>query len=407
MKKYILLLLLFTSCGFIEKYQDSNIQMIKIYQGMTTIPPMAFFEDLVTSDISIPKIFHTSRFKSEKLDFDKYNIVKIQAIEAVFTKTTEFLKKYPNAKVEIHIQIFLNCFDYGKLLKLIPKDRIESIHLYDDGTEDYINLYQWKSNSELEEFLAIEDKKTENFFKTGSSSISEHRYSLEKVYPWQVVQHMLRPDYLDLSINGNKLDPIKNRITSNITIDFENMSKILTTEQKQLYFDLIGFEQKVIKDLYDNSPNPNFALTGTTIWSTDLIERNFFADQHINIFKNLIEPTKYLNKYFNGKQYNFFFKLHPRGDEINDKIVATFPDYYRLPDTAGYESLIVSGLIPKKTGGILSSLYFSLPKDKISFLVFKGSRAEAQEDSLVQVMKELDIIQDSQLYFWDELNNTL
>ncbi|MDK2818783.1 MAG: hypothetical protein KFW21_04975 [Spirochaetota bacterium] len=52
-------------------------------------------------------------------------------------------------------------------------------------------------------------------------------------------------------------------------------------------------------------------------------------------------------------------------------------------DTVAYESLIFSGVNPEKIGGILNSLYFSLPKDKISFLVFKGTRAEAQENSLV------------------------
>ena len=398
MKKYILLLLIFASCT-VTPPEVGNPEIIKLYQGTTTVPPMGFFEDLVKTDNSVPKILHTARFASTGVDFKKHNIIKLDTKEDVFTKTTELLEKYPNAKIEIHTQLFLKCFDYGKLLKSIPQDRIASIHLYDDGAGDYTGLYNMKLANKVEETLATDEKTWEEFFTGKSPTPGTLRYSLEKIYPGKVVHHMMRPEYLELAVHGNKLDPIQNRVKSVKKIDFENMAKTFTTEQKELYFDLVGFDQKVVKDMYDKSPNPDFALTGTTTWEGGSADRDFYAQAQINMIKNLVLPAGDLNKYLDSKEYDFFFKLHPNGSDINDTITAAFPDYERIPDAVGYEALIVAGLIPEKTGGILSSLYFSLPKDKIAYLIYTGSR----EDALVQVMTELDIIVDAQLHSWDSL----
>ena len=397
MKKYILLLLIFASCT-VTPPEVGNPEIIKLYQGTTTVPPMGFFEDLVKTDNSVPKILHTARFASTGVDFKKHNIIKLDTKEDVFTKTTELLEKYPNAKIEIHTQVFLKCFDYGKLLKSIPQDRIASIHLYDDGSAAYTGLYAMKNNVNLEKILQADEKVMEDFF-TGTSLTPGDRYSFEKVYPGKVVQHMLRPEYLELAVHGSKLDPIKNRVKSVKKIDFENMAKNFTTEQKELYFDLVGFDQKVVKDMYDSSPNPNFALTGTVTWEGGSEDRDFYAQKQINMIKNLVLPTGDLNEYLDSKEYDFFFKLHPAGGDVNDTITAAFPDYLRIPDAVGYEALIVAGLTPAKTGGILSSLYFSLPKDKIAYLIYTGSR----EDNLIKVMEELDIVTDVQLHSWDSL----
>ena len=404
MKKYILLLLIFASCS-VTTPDVKAPEIIKLYQGTTTVPAMGFFEDLVKSDSSIPRILHTARFESVDVDFEKHNIIKIQntgqAAWEVYTKTMELLLKYPNSKLEIHTQLFLKCFDYGKLLKSIPQDRIASIHLYDDGAGDYTGLYNMKLANKVEETLATDEKTWEEFFTGKSPTPGTLRYSLEKIYPGKVVHHMMRPEYLELAVHGNKLDPIRNRVKSVKKIDFENMAKTFTTEQKELYFDLVGFNQQEIQALYDKSPNPDFALTGTTTWGAGIADRDFYAQAQINMIKNLVLPAGDLHKYLEEKTYDFFFKLHPNGSDINDQIIAAFPDYERIPDAVGYEVLIVAGLIPEKTGGILSSLYFSLPKDKIAYLIYTGSR----EDALVQVMTELDIIVDAQLHSWDSLKD--
>lgn len=225
-------------------------------------------------------------------------------------------------------------------------------------------------------------------------------YVLGEIYP--TTFHMLRPDYLDMH---SVFAPIRKIATNRVKIDFQKMSKTLTETQKQLYYDLVGFDRKQIVDLYSGSSNPKFALTGTTTWvAPGNPDRDFFANKQINMIKNLIDPTGDLYKYLNGKTYDFFFKLHPRGGDINEKITAAFPNYLRIPDSVGYEVLIVAGLLPEKTGGVISSLYYSIPSDNISFLVYVGDKDELNT-SRMQVMLELGIMKNDQLYFWGDLKN--
>lgn len=155
MKKYFSLILFFVVIACSTNHHEADPQLIKIYQGTTTIPPMGFYEDIVTTGAEVPKLVHTARFTTESPKFGAHNITKYSTGEHLLNAVKENVSKYPNAKFEIHTQVFLKCFPLNQLLKSIPKERISSLHLYDDGADNYIQLYEMKQKYTAEKLHNI------------------------------------------------------------------------------------------------------------------------------------------------------------------------------------------------------------------------------------------------------------
>lgn len=390
-KKKYLMVFLFSSCP-----PPPPQNLVKIYISHATIPAMQFFSDAAKNP-EILKLIHTPRFTDNFSNVD--NIRKHKDQNSLLLDIKEILKKYPSVKIELHTQI--HRFEiYSDVLSAIPINRISHVYVYDDGSEDYVNFYVNKKTGKQKEMLNASDEAWRKFF-SGESNVIGHRDMIAKYLP--VTHYMLRPDYLDRS----DMKIIKHAMTQNNAqikkIDFDNLRMQLSESERERYFKYIGFNYKKTKKIFSQSSNFSFVLTGSAVYDDPQKEQKL-AEEQINMIKNVLQPVGTLHKYLKGKAYDFFLKLHPHSGAINRKTRHTFPDFPNIPNSLGYEVLIVAGLIPDKTGGFLSSLYFNLPKDKIAFLVATVDKTE-WGDPLVQVMIELGIIEESSVYFLSDLKS--
>ncbi|TLS74668.1 hypothetical protein [Photobacterium damselae] len=133
--------------------------------------------------------------------------------------------------------------------------------------------------------------------------------------------------------------------------------------------------------------------------------KEYYAQQQVNVINNAINDT---SPYYLGEDYDLFFKGHPAGGIINDIILGNFPDMINIPAKISFEVLMMTGMLPDTVAGIASSLYFTIPADKVNFIVFTSSdtitdREEALKSPLVQVMLTLGIVKEKDVLFWADL----
>lgn len=298
-----------------------------------------------------------------------------------------------------------NIKDIVKLSNERSNVQIGRIELFDDGSAEYIDLYGWKPYLDKAYDLNMAADSFEQYVNGLSNDINTYgvagRYSLSKNYP--VKYHFLRADYLDVEPDLSVLKEFLGGSVSQMKWDYiDNFDE----EQKQLFYHSVGLKPEELEAEYNKKDNDNFIFTGTTTWAGGET-REFYAQQQINVLKNAVLDSGDL---YLGKQYDLFFKGHPAGNDINTMILNGFPEMYDIKSSISFEVLMMAGLLPQKVGGIASSLYFSLPSEKIDFLVFTSSkdvtdREEAMKSSLVQVMLKLNIIKEEQVKFWSDLKD--
>ena len=87
-----------------------------------------------------------------------------------------------------------------------------------------------------------------------------------------------------------------------------------------------------------------------------------------------------------------------------------FPTMIDIPSKISFEVLMMTDMLPDAVAGMASSLYFTIPSDKIQFIVFTSSdtitdRETALKSPLVQVMIKLGIVKEENVLFWADLPN--
>ncbi|MGL4668360.1 MAG: hypothetical protein ACRCWR_10580, partial [Saezia sp.] len=153
-------------------------------------------------------------------------------------------------------------------------------------------------------------------------------------------------------------------------------------KQKELFYDLTGFTPEKIKDQYSSSPNENFIFVGTNSGTAT-------AEQQIKIIAEAKKTNStIIDKSING--YDLFFKGHPSAD-YNQQIIDAH-DMMEIDNKIPFEVLIMTGTLPDAVGGMGSSVFFSLPKTIENKFVFYKAGVDFENDSLIQVMIKLGIV---------------
>ncbi|MGF1708925.1 PKD domain-containing protein [Enterovibrio baiacu] len=292
----------------------------------------------------------------------------------------------------------------NKISDLNENVTIKKIRLYDDGSADYVNLYNWKNTPNKIQNLEDDIEVTKDYLSGKSDKAPYYihaRYNWHKLYETEYL--FLRPDYFSLE---KDLNDMMNYLGSSLTASDWDRFNTLSEESKEMFLQVVGFDKKSIDDQYNASPNDNFVFTGTTTWG-DGNDKDFFAQQQVNVINNAINETSPL---YLGKDYDLFFKGHPRGGEINDKIIASFDNMQNIPASVSFEILMMTNSLPDKVAGIASSLYFTIPNENVGFIVFTSSdsvtdKEEAMKSPLVQVMLKLGIVKEDTVLFWSDLPN--
>ncbi|MCG9962551.1 hypothetical protein [Shewanella cutis] len=329
----------------------------------------------------------------------------------ISTQFIDAIVNYAKNKNRVNVKLFsntavsiTNLSPIIKALKSSANATISKINLYDDGSFEYMDLYSWKeSDSKIE--LLDRDSILLKSYLDGESDVRPQamsaRYNWHRIY--NVNYNFLRKDYLDVE---PKLNDFREYLGDSLTqMQWDQFSKMPLYKQK-LLLSIVGFDKAKLQSQYDSSSLPNFVFTGTTTWAGGET-REFYAKQQVNVINNAINET---SPYYLGRDYDLFFKGHPRGEDINDYIISSFEDITNIPASVSFELLLMTGMIPDKVAGVASSLYFTIPADNVDFIVFTSSeditdREEALKSPLVQVMMKLNIVKEDNVLFWSDLPN--
>ncbi|HIF9111046.1 TPA: PKD domain-containing protein [Photobacterium damselae] len=319
------------------------------------------------------------------------------------------IDEYAQSKNRLNIEFYSNtAHSFNNLASIIQslynKDNVTISHvsLYDDGSAEYVNLYQWKDTPNKIEVLERDISLLDDYLAGTSPDTPKgmgNRYNWHKLY--NTDYYFLRKDYLDIEAS---LHDFRDYLGSSVKqMPWDEFAK-LSDSQQTLFLDIVGFDKEQLQQQYSQSPLPNFIFTGTTTWAGGET-KEFYAQQQVNVINNAISET---SPYYLGEDYDLFFKGHPAGGVINDIILGSFPDMINIPAKISFEVLMMTDMLPDTVAGIASSLYFTIPADKVNFIVFTSSdtitdREEALKSPLVQVMLTLGIVKEKDVLFWADL----
>nr|BAI49484.1 alpha-2,6-sialyltransferase [Photobacterium leiognathi] len=316
---------------------------------------------------------------------------------------------YADSKNRLNLELNTNTAhsfpNLAPILRIISSKSnilISNINLYDDGSAEYVNLYNWKDTEDKsvklsDSFLVLKDYF--NGISSEKPSGIYGRYNWHQLY--NTSYYFLRKDYLTVEPQLHDLREYLGGSLKQMSWDgFSQLSK----GDKELFLNIVGFDQEKLQQEYQQSELPNFVFTGTTTWAGGET-KEYYAQQQVNVVNNAINET---SPYYLGREHDLFFKGHPRGGIINDIILGSFNNMIDIPAKVSFEVLMMTGMLPDTVGGIASSLYFSIPAEKVSFIVFTSSdtitdREDALKSPLVQVMMTLGIVKEKDVLFWSDL----
>ncbi|WP_101774701.1 polysialyltransferase family glycosyltransferase [Pasteurella oralis] len=382
---------------------------VTIYLDPASLPALNQLMDFTqkSDDKETARIFGHTRFKMPEEIQKQYQHIDMVGIKD--EKPTEelfsILDQYPES---LELDLHMSIAHATKLIQPILAYRfkhpsrvsIRSLNLYDDGSLEYVGLENLQ-DVDIPKAIAQAEQQLASFLMTGKAKFDNPivaRYVWQSQFP--VKYHFLSPEYFE---KAAFIKPLKEYLQDN----YQKMALFayqdLSSEKQALYLKLVGFNDQ-IKQLLETTEK-KFIFTGTTTWEAKTDVREYYAQQQLNLLKHFTQPNGEL---FIGDDYKVYFKGHPKGDEINEYILNNAKDIINIPANISFEILMMTGLLPDKVGGIASSLYFSLPKEKISHIIFTTNKqVKSKEDALnnpyVKVMQRLGIIDESQVIFWDTL----
>ncbi|MFQ1023182.1 hypothetical protein ACIWO4_07755 [Avibacterium paragallinarum] len=380
---------------FNRKYNKRDNKKMIIYFDVATLPSLNMIFDLLKQkeNNEIERIVGFSRFELDetilkhfpdnKISFHKVDLDS--KLELFAKKILEIIKNSPTKyALTIHTNLCHSLVIIPKLMSILNlvkhKYYIEQLYLYDDGSSDYLDLYNQRDNN-----LAL-------LFKTAKKNTSlrlkqEIIYYFPRVHPYRLIYKVIRkfkflrkyfhftylnkytwhtlfptkyivlcPEYFE---TDKKMSYINKELEKHFTkMNFQKFHT-LTSENKSLFLHFINIDSQQLHTLARTLKQKNtLILTGTTTWKDERLE---FAKLQANLLKNLIDT--------NFKNYHILFKGHPAATDINTFIIDTLK-IESIPENIPLEILIILDLLPDTICGMPSSIYFSLPKEKVGKLIF-------------------------------------
>lgn len=336
-------------------------------------------------------------------------IFPLSAQNGTSQEMIDAIKDYAISKNRLNLELSTNTngsmFNLSPIIKEMSdynNIKISKINLFDDGSLEYVRLYNWKDTEgkiiTLDNNIVVNKNYLENNSAEQPTGIYAN-YNWHKLY--ETNYYFLRKDYLTVE---PKLHDLREYLGGSLKqMSWDTFSQ-LSKGDKELFLNIVGFDQEKLQQEYQQSELPNFVFTGTTTWAGGKT-KEYYAEQQVNVVNNAINET---SPYYLGREYDLFFKGHPRGGIINDIILGSFNNMIDIPAKISFEVLMMTGMLPDTVGGIASSLYFTLPAEKVSFIVFTSSdtitdREDALKSPLVQVMMTLGIVKEKDVLFWSDL----
>lgn len=351
----------------------SLLQMTDFIKQDVNAPKLIFWERLFNLNYKSKLLKNVTALKSPQELQDEYPFIP---------KLKKFIKKYPNAKFVIHVNLEDHILVWDAL-QLIPKERIEKIHFYEDSFGRTVwQPMEYAPTEDLTKLLT--DKPIRNDRKRSLFSFSVMRF-----YP--SVLHIALADIA-------KENPFTKkhiaRAETLAEIHLEEIAKSLTQENKKNLLDLLNIKEDALRLFKSGKPVLIYCM-GFFYGSEEL------DTLQIDIFKNLVngklmlkDPARYAWAYKEHPWYRKYSRIVPDPKEFHSAI-------YGLPRTIPLEVLFLTGYMPEKIMGYSSSVFFAVPKEKILFYI----RRDREQDTYLPILKRLGKITEEQIYTLDELKN--
>ena len=342
------------------------------FENYATAPALSHMVEFSKLDKNTRKIIGWNRFpnRAQLFDLKAYNTVEIpmqkdprRARENLFAFATiifDEINKNPSANLVLHSSFDKVASVLKPLLTVVPKQRIKEIHLYEDG---YGDVFKWTDDILNQEEQYSKNLKTETETLLNSSMRKawhiRHVFGLRELYP--VTYHFLNASKMKDIERFSKLNELLK--DANVKdINFDNLSKTLTDEQKQIVYQLSGFNYEYFKNLMSDKKSIMFV---TGFYFND----NRYIDAEMKVL-SLIRENKLTNfNIENPQDYVWLFKPHPATNDVyNEKeLQEKFPNIVEVPSSIPFEIFILADLKPTLTAGFSSSLFFSLNENDVLF----------------------------------------
>ena len=158
-------------------------------------------------------------------------------------------------------------------------------------------------------------------------------------------------------------------------IDWHALANTLTEEQKTAIYELTEFDINLYKEQIKNKATDFFLLRGAFSTPEEQIKTA------IHLFKN------------QDKNRLLILKEHPSlsNKKIAQKIQKQIPNTISFPKHVPFEVLILADLMPDTVSGYTSSVFFSIPAEKIKYFI------TTDKDFYLPFLKELNIVSDEKV----------
>ena len=272
----------------------------------------------------------------------------------VLKATKEELEKDPRLMLILHVNMDKYNGVISYFLKDIPKERIRHIYLYEDGVGE---LFKRPSTFDVCSQQEVDDALMN--YKASKRNII---FGLARIYPitvylfgWDMIQTLPR---FSTIINNVKHVDIQD-------VNFERYGKVLTREQKDFFYQLVGFDYNYWSNILKNKKSVMFTM--------GYHHGNKKAENaERKILKRLVSDTSFSG--IKPEEYIWLYKPHPSykaGSSIS-KMREEFPNMIEIPAQIPYEIFIMADLKPTRTAGYSSSLFYVLQETDILYFIRRG-----------------------------------
>lgn len=312
--------------------------------------------------------------------------------ESVLTLISDCALK-ENISLEIHANLGHSLTLISPITQLAQKNKnihIDHLHLYDDGSKEYLDLESLK-HTNLHYLLNISLMDMHAYLKKAGVTLTNPiiaQYLWGHFYP--TTYYLLKKDYF---IKTDFIQPIFQQIEQNcLSIDFSEQS--LSAQNKDCLCKMVGLNEQLQNKL--RKSRNGFMFIGGVTYYLDDVEINY-----------LDELLKIAQKSTSGDYDALFFKGHPSylSDKFNYPILQAIDNIIEIPKELPIEVLLITDLLPSKVGGINSSVFFSLPKENINHVVFTDKKYYSHEISnqkFIDILLRTECVKEEQLFSWND-----
>lgn len=339
----------------------------KFYMHYGTYPMLYSAMDLVTHDLPSMLMERREAIDRSKLNSNVKVVLDSDYPDSFIQEVKQINENNPDAIFSYATDDIRGQFGLAIFTQLgIDTCRVK-VTLLPDGTASYINLYNGKFGK-ASDGEYVYNKTMQNIKEYYDSLLINPDYGKEiteskKTDNWYFAHVLARQSHVqyyiqdtDYLITENQYVESQKEFTNYIEKTPLEVLNSLSVDQKQKFYELVGFDPKPYVKLFGESPKPNLIILGTNT-----------AAGHTSGAKQAKLVQEVIDMY--GETYDIFFKAHP-SDPAYINYETTFPGLKLIMPARMPFEVFTWALNDQldAIGGFSTTTFLSMPSDKIKFI---------------------------------------